>query len=59
MQMSKNMVVKRCCHGNVNVDVHITTTINKIIFRIFLFSSYLPFYRVWMDSAHFPGVKLK
>ena len=48
MQMSKNMVVKRCCHGNVNVDVHITTTINKIIFRIFLFSSYLPFYRVWI-----------
>ena len=48
MQMSKNVVVKLCRHGNVNVDVHITTTLNEIIFRIFLFSSYLPFYRVWI-----------
>ena len=44
MQISKNVVVKLCCHGNFNVDVHIKTTLNKIIFRIFLFSSYLPFY---------------
>ena len=45
MQISKNVVVKLCCHGNFNVDVHIKTTLNKIIFRIFLFSSDLPFYR--------------
>lgn len=45
MQISKNVVVKLCCHGNVNVDVYITTTLNKIIFRIFFVFKLFAFYR--------------
>ena len=56
--MSKNVVVKLCCHGNVNVDVHMTTTLNKIFFYnffVFKLSAFLP----GLDSARFPDVKLK